>query len=99
MLGFGSANTNKIVFVLKTPTVAWIRQQLKQVNQDQNKHSNKRHADVVETSGELPEIRDTKKGESLPWRRAPKLVSHYKMVIPENVRVSNIIQTKIIFTF
>lgn len=63
MLGFGSANMNKIVFVLKINTLAWIRQQLKQVKQEQSKDSNKRHADVKETSGELQEITDTEKGE------------------------------------
>lgn len=73
MLGFGSANTNKIVFVLKTPTVAWINQQLKQVNQDQNKDSNKRHADVEETSGELPEIRDTKKGRKSSLKKSSQV--------------------------
>lgn len=63
MLGFGSANMNKIVFVLKILTLAWIIQQLKQVKQEQNKDSNKRHADVKETSGELQEITDTEKGK------------------------------------
>lgn len=72
---FWQCNHEQGVFVFKNSHTSIDKTTIKTTNflskQELNKGSDSRHVDVEETSGELQEVRDTRKGEILSEKNSP----------------------------